>query len=657
MRTFARAIGVVAAFSLLLTGCGGGGGGGGPAPTGDALLLLAAGPNAIAPAPAADASDVDLARLGVSGVDSVYEVTTPAGEPFSFDVLSRGEGNSGTVRVSVAHAKDGAATPNGGTETMANAGVIPGATGTSRRAEWLDARGDGFARITLGGAIERDQAFVVETESGGETSRALVRVEIGPESAINRAAAPAGDYPGVTETADLYSSDSWNFGLPAVAVSGDRTSVVCYEGDRADPGAWGRFELRLQHGPDGVRGGGTVETGPDTGHWRDHEIAALYNVLAVARGGDGKVTLKLSFDRGATFGQVKTFGAGESGYHPRLVQVAMAADYSLALLYWRTDALGATELALVTGAPAAFDGTGSPTAFTFDPAVTIHRDAADVSPVVLGATWSEGGDLVIGYAFSRFQANDDLTWTSTTENRCAVVPHDGELRDALVERDVVVGRDPSVSVVGSGDTMRVFFAYEGRDGIRLRTSDDGGRTFSAPITIGDGSATNPMVFAREQEGALRVDVVHLAQGEQGQELRLAHWDDFDGSAPESFRLTTATMTGTGELPPGSPMPGLGGAPFLPDSGYRITQIAWFGYDAVLDGDDVVIVYDEETFDAYTMFVGPPMMDFRFADEAMADAAAGAFVPAEPPPLAEGMTEVLPAPDPTLMHQLRLMRLD
>ena len=36
---------------------------------------------------------------------------------------------------------------------------------------------------------------------------------------------------------------------------------------------------------------------------------------------------------------------------------------------------------------------------------------------------------------------------------------------------------------------------------------------------------------------------------------------------------------------------------------------------------------------------------------------GDFQPAEPPPLAPGLTEPLPAPDPDHMHQLKMLRLD
>ena len=36
---------------------------------------------------------------------------------------------------------------------------------------------------------------------------------------------------------------------------------------------------------------------------------------------------------------------------------------------------------------------------------------------------------------------------------------------------------------------------------------------------------------------------------------------------------------------------------------------------------------------------------------------GEFVPAEPPPLAPGLTEPVAEPDPDHMHQLKLLRLE
>jgi hypothetical protein len=155
-----------------------------------------------------------------------------------------------------------------------------------------------------------------------------------------------------------------------------------------------------------------------------------------------------------------------------------------------------------------------------------------------------------------------------------------------------------------------------------------------------------------------VDVLYLTQGDQGQELWLRHWDDYDAGAFEDHRLTTAKWTATKDLPRDAPVPGADFGAFVPDAGFRITQVAWLGYDAVLDGDDVVVVYDEETFDAWTIcFAGPGFMQELDGRGAPAPAGGADFQAAEPPPLAPGLTEPVPPPDPDHMHQLRLLRLD
>ncbi len=658
---------IVGAMIVVLIGCGGGGGGGGagitlpPAAPDSATLVLAAGLDSVDPATAADwTAEVDLDRLGWSEFDTAFDLTTPSGEPFAFELISRAEANQGIVRLSIAHARDGAATPGIGPESLAEAGIVPSASGTTSNGEWLDAHGDGFARFTVRGNIERDHIIAVEADDGDGRTRALVRVRIGPSSEINAAAGSGGDYPDVVEEATLYSSDSFSFGLPTIAVSGDRTSIVCYEGDRADPRTYARFEMRMQvdHESGEVTGGGSAEISPDSGHWRDHEIAGLYNVLALVGSGGDRTHLKLSFDRGATFTQAEEFGPATRGFRPRLATLAMAADYSLAVLYWRSNVDGTSDLVLVEGKPDAVDGGGSPTHFNFDPEVVVYHDARDVSPLIMDAQWSDGGDLVIGHGFSRFTELEDRAWESLTQNRCAVRPWEGTFTDTLVDEERIVGKDPSVALSGSGEDLRIFYAYEGREGVMFRVSDDAGKTFSGPLTIGDRGAHTPSVFARTGDTGIRVDLLYIAWAQDGQELHLVHWDDFDAGKPEQYRLTTATMVESNSLPPSAGAPGAGAAFAPPDTGLRITQIAWFGYDAVVDGDELVVIYDEVTFDAWTICIGAPSFEGGMAMDAFEAApTAGGFIAAEPPPLAPGMTEPLPAPDPLHMHQLKLLRLE
>jgi len=85
-------------------------------------------------------------------------------------------------------------------------------------------------------------------------------------------------------------------------------------------------------------------------------------------------------------------------------------------------------------------------------------------------------------------------------------------------------------------------------------------------------------------------------------------------------------------------------------------VGWFGYDAVQDGDEIVVVLDEETFDGAVIFMGGPMfVEDAWGAAPAAPAAGDRFTPVEPPPLAPGMTEEMPAPDPDHMHQLKLIR--
>ena len=94
----------------------------------------------------------------------------------------------------------------------------------------------------------------------------------------------------------------------------------------------------------------------------------------------------------------------------------------------------------------------------------------------------------------------------------------------------------------------------------------------------------PTVFAREIEGKTVIDVLYLAQADEGLELHVAHWDDWGVMPVVRYRLTRATMEDGGLLPPDRPMPGAPEGMMPPGYGFKITQVAWFGYDAVLDGE-------------------------------------------------------------------------
>ncbi len=643
---------------LFVPACSGGGPGGDEGAVLAAVpLLLSAGLIQIDPADEDLLSAlVNLARLGVTAkdIELAYELTTPAGVAFSFDVLTREAGSTGPVRVSVAHAADGGVVPIGGVETLAGAGVVPSATGTTTRGTWIDARGDGFARVTVRGAIQRDQVLAIQTGTGEGVCTALVRVSVGATSAINPNQDVAAEYEGIQERTAIYSSDSWLFGLPTAAVSGDRTSIVVYDGDHANPHAPGRVELRVQvdHTTGAVTGGATEDVGTDSGNWRDHEIAALFNVLAVVQLTPDGLVVRLSFDRGATFGQ--EFSLPDAGGTGRLCQIAMAADYSLAVSWWETSSDGIGELMLLEGRPSAFDATNSPTAFTFDAPTTLHRTGPNATPVIVGMAWSDGGDLVVGYGYTSFESLPDRSWRTTTRYGCTVRLFGGAFRDSIVEENEVVGRDPSVALIGQGTSLRILYAYETGSGIRLRDSRDAGTTWSAPRDIGKPGAHLPTVFARDLGGQTRVDVLYLAYT-KGNELWLTHWDDYDSTAPQDHRLTEAefgdvTGDGSGDGRGGVPLPLVA----VPAVGFKVTEIAWFGYDAVLVDDEIVVVYDEQTYDG-VVFFGAPFFDDG-AGSAAPSAEGDGFKAADRPPLAAGLTEPLRAPNDGDLHTMYMLRI-
>ncbi len=670
---------------LATLGCaaviGGCGGGGAAAPLlGAVPLILSAGMVPLEPEPVDLVSrTVDLARLGITQVERVFDLTTPPGEQFTIQAFTRTESNSGAVALCVAHCSDGGFVPVGGPESLGNAGVVPFADGAVPDGPWLEVGGDGYARLTVRGEIDEEQVLAICAESATGRTVALVRLRLGGPSIINGAGSGAtlgDDYPGVVATATLYSSDSWQMGLPVVAADGDATHVVFYDGSHDDPFDWRTFEVRLRHdaATNAVVAGGTTPLDDADGGWRDHEVAARGNVVAVARAGWGGVTLRLSFDGGATFGQTREFPLGPKEFAARLVQLAIGADGRIAMLFWKGDEVSYTDLVLVEGTVASRDAAGAATAYGFGAAETLFRGAGGLMPLIIGAQYSEAGDLVVGYAFTSFGGNDPAgAWTATTETRCATRLAGGASRDVLVEIEDVTGFDPSVALVGSGDTMRVFLAYEAGDGVRMKTSADGGKTFSEAAVAGGMGANMPSVFARMQQGGLRVDLLYLMTSEVGNELHLRHWDDFGTTPPKDYRLVRASLSDTGGgggfVPPPLPPPPPGnGDPFGPtgvggDPGQwsdpsgssdgtwtwtdvgdygspaALTQVSWFGYGAALSGDDVVIVFQEEVLDFWGLY--------------------GFDTPVMGPGIAVGAntTGPVPAPDDADTYRLKLIRID
>jgi len=658
----------------LLTGCGGGSAGTtpslNPGVTRSVQTTMAAGMKALVPAATDTLSGrVNTAHLGVSAFDRTYSVSTPAGEDFSFSVVANRFGNTGETKVSVAHAANGTATPVGGAETLTQAGLRIEAPGVDNTGAWINVTGDGFARVGISGRIDQNQVIVIEVpqpEGGKETIG--VEIVIGPPSDITVVEAPVDGDADVKSDQTIYSSDSWHFGLPAIATSGDRVSVVAYDGNAADPDAWERRRrwLQVDTATQAVTGGEASSTSADWGFWRDQEIASLGNVIAIVYTGNGQVRTDISLDRGASFGIEHLLDSEQTGFGQRLVQVGIANDYRLGFVFWRSQGNWMTgdsvsELVLVEAIPGALDATNTPTSYTFQAPVVLSAPGKHVTPLVMDVKYNDGRDLAIGYGYTEFvPLPGDLTMgVNRALFRCAVRLDGGVINDRLVDTEEnIVPMDPSVALVGSGASMQIFYSYEKSTGIQIRRSTDAGASFTHVVSTGSAGAYLPSVHARMQGAELRVDVLYLEPTENGAEVHSRHWDDFI-TAPGTHRVLRLTTATREDLPGGTVTDP--SAPFFIREGgmpsVRITEVAAFGYDAVDDGDDVVVVIHQRTQDTWFFWgmdarigIMPPM----FLGEGAGVLAPSAGAAAPPPVLLPGLTGSVPAPTPTHANQLKLL---
>jgi hypothetical protein len=364
-------------------------------------------------------------------------------------------------------------------------------------------------------------------------------------------------------------------------------------------------------------------------------------VLGVVRSEAEGVRVRLSFDRGATFAQDVAVLPGFT--QARLVQAAIAADYSIAVAAWRSRPEGGSDFVLVEGRAVAFDTFGSPTWFQFTPAEVLYTSIVDVTPLTTGIAWSDGGDLAIGYAFTRMEANGG-GWQAITEFRCSTRRYGEAFVHTVVDEERILGMDPTVAVLGQGASLRVFYAYEVAAGLRLAVSEDAGQTFVRGPVFGQSGDYQPSVFARQIGTETRVDVLYLAQRSIGNELHRSHWTAWPASPRIDEALTRATMA---SVPNSTPVLGVPPFPSL-----RSTQVSFLGYDAVLDGNQLVVVYDEVTFDSLFLCWTMLVVNATTTSGALPPT----WNPASPPPLAPGLTLPMPAPDPAHAHQLVLLRI-
>lgn len=628
--------------------------------TNDAEVTLAAGLTELQPEVVDNlSSTVNLSRLWIASFDRVYELETPANEDFSFNIVARGEGNFGWTQLGVGHVEDAGVLPAGGVESIAGAGMTIEAPGLSNQGMMVHVNGDGFARATIRGRIAATQTLYVAVPRATGMLHVGIRVSIGNTSAINLIGGNTqGTRPGLTTT-DIYSSDALQFGLPAIAVSGDRFSMVTYDGDPTQQSYVDRRRrwLQLDQQTGAITGADAESYSPDSGFWRDQEVAALGNVLAVAYTGCGNVRAEISLDRGATFPIVSELEYGGT-LGTRLVQIAMRNDYRMGVLYWRnmygTGGSYTSQLVLVEATPTAFDTNNTPTGYTWGTPQVVHAPGNDVTPLLMHMEYSTGGDLVVGYGYTDVRFNLQ-TWqaSSTTSFRCAVrMNGTANFQDSLLDQVVnVMPCDPHVCLLGSGATMEIFYAYEKADGVHLMVSSSGGANWQLAASVPVPGAMMPSVHARMQNGEKRVDMLYMAPFGWGMELHDLFWQDFAlGTAPAVHRVTQSTAVSGAPAPTGMP------------AGMFITTLAWFGYDALVVNDDLVIVTHELTYNSYEYYwaqgwqwnqpQGGPM-----AAGASSGGSGGGSSTPPPTVLLPGMTGSVPTPDPAHRNQLRVHVLD
>jgi|GEM_PF-2455955 len=629
----------------------------------DNTLRVAAGMRELTPVESSTALDsVNLAGLGITHIDAIYEVSTPADTEFSFTLATRREGNAGEATISIAHAAIDGITPSVGVESLVDAGMNVNAAGQTYRDRWLDVTGDGFARVTIGGEIGASQILIGSVHRpDGSTENVAVVITIGNESEINLP--DNGAIPGVTKSdRTIYSSDSWTFGLPAIAVSGDRYSVAAYDASNADDMYdYSRIRRWLQYDETNatVTGGSSNNVTPDSGFWRDQEIASAANILAVAYTTNTDVRCDVSLDRGASFPINQVLETSQYSWGAsRLVQVAIAPDYTLGVLYWRSVGQlgnGRSELVLVEGTPTGFNEFNTPDGYDWSEPRIVHAPGVDVTPLVMEIEYDADGRAVVGYGYTRSDLVEGTPFRRNTASfRCAVQNPDESFRDVEVDMEEnIMPCDPSISLVGTGETMQVFYTYEKTDGIHVARSLDAGLTFAAIATAGSPGAMAPSIHVRDQAGEQRVDVLYLEPTAYGFELHGLHWDDYATapSATETRQYTTAAkidIPGGGMETPGAPN-------FAPWSPYMIRSIPWFGYDAVDSGDDIAVVVHTQVQYAYSMmgwgFPGMPIL-FDAVGAPQAGSAAGA-----PPILLPGMSDPVNAPNDDHANQLKIIVID
>jgi hypothetical protein len=654
MRPFAGSALVSSALlvSLAAAGCGGGGSSSERrlvAAAGDDQVVVSSGAREIPsdPTPANAVPASDKARLGIGALGRTYSLTTPAGAALELALSAIVPGARGAVAVRVALANG---TGNAAADLRA-AGLTLRSGNLVDRGGWLESVGDGFARITISGSVGAGQVLIVEREVGGKRTHGAVSLAIGPLGPANPSFPGGTSYTGLKSETALYSSDAPIFGLPAICGNGDRVSIAAYDavyGTGTGGGGGGvgpalglcvmpdverrqrRFQLDTLTGAATM--GETLVLGNDATNWRDTELAGLHNVIAIAQSGGDSVSVSFSLDRGATFPETHSLG---SGGWSRLVQVDMADDYTLGVLYWSSVDDG-LRLTLVEGRPTALDANNTPVGFAFGaPEVLIERPASTM-PLVSDLRYSACGDLFVAFGYTDQASRPDGAWVRTTRVG-AVRRLSGETTmrpPVTIDEMEIVGYDPSIAVLGCGDSAEVFVAYESQDGVRVARSLDGARSFPAKTSIGTTSANAPQLFARTLGGKDVLDClfVDASPAGLGWDLCLLRVEDDLASGKSLHRIVEAKVVTGGMVT------------------QEVEGLGWFGFDATELQDDLLVAVHTQRTQLYV----PGLRGSAGGTGAIATSSA----PAAPPPvLLPGMTQPVPPVDPAAPHKLKVLRIE
>lgn len=453
-----------------------------------------------------------------------------------------------------------------------------------------------------------------------------------------------GTRPDTTMTT-IYSSNARNFGMPALASSADALHVLTYDGVQDVQADQRRRTWIRQDAQTGVLSSGSVMSPlPAMPIMRDQEIAARGSVLAAIYTAGDVLVGDVSMDGGNTF-PVRSVLANvrnEVGESNRFLAVAVGADYRVSFVFWVARGVGnnqvVSELTLVEAVPSSTLPGGAPSAYTVTPRSVVFSVPVSISAMVMHAEYSASADLMIGFGFSGWlpvPGEDKVVDTrayrfavrmngQTSFLQTAVEISEGQVVD-VPQPPRPAGSDPHVAVLGSGPTMKIFYAYDTPQGVRLQYSQDAGQTFQSVLLTSSAGAYFPSVHPRYVGAALRVDLLYLKvrPGTGGMvELHGFLWRDFKiDLLPEPYSLTVGKSS-----------------PAKPGPGYMVNMVSAFGYDAEMHNGALAVVAHEFSCNNINLWAQWEVQPANI-------------------PVFVGYPNLMVAPDSGHRNQLRLFRLE